>query len=55
MSENLRELFLEKCLIDELNTGTERMRLQYETGRMVGFLFGMFLGLITGFLCGWSW
>jgi hypothetical protein len=46
-----REQFLESCLIDELNTGTAQQKLQYETGRMVGFWFGMFLGMAIGFSC----
>lgn len=49
---NSKEEWLERCLIDELNNGTAQQRLQYETGRMAGFLIGMFLGIVIGVAVG---
>lgn len=41
-----REKWLEQCLIDELNAGTEQVTLASQTF----FIFGLILGSIVGFL-----
>lgn len=46
--------FLTQCLRDELNRGTEQMRLVRSEAMKFGGLLGMIIGLITGILIGWG-
>ena len=46
--------FLTKCLDEELQRGTQQMRLVRSEAMLVGWLLGMMVGIITGILIGWG-